>query len=162
MTSQSIETYEKINLAGMCSHPINANRLRCHTKKWADMGTFNTECYCYLAAHAGQMQLLCKNIDSCNINQFSTVYAISYFSFFPLWSIQFSQCSQGLSPTSQLFQNVDQITKTQTLHHGIVSSMQNGSNDTQCFEFEIRKNLSWFAQRWSKDTRILESKPRLV
>ena len=44
LTSQSIETYGKINLAGMCSHPINANRLRCHTKKWADMGTFNTKC----------------------------------------------------------------------------------------------------------------------
>ena len=32
LTSQSIETYGKINLAGMCSHPINANRLRCQTK----------------------------------------------------------------------------------------------------------------------------------
>ena len=44
LTSQSIETYGKIKLAGMCSHPINANRLRCQTKKGADMGTFNTEC----------------------------------------------------------------------------------------------------------------------
>ena len=43
LTSQSIETYGKINLAGMCSHPTNANRLRCQTKKRADMGTFNTE-----------------------------------------------------------------------------------------------------------------------
>ena len=42
LTSQSIETYGKINLAGMCSHSINANRLS-QTKKWADMGTFNTE-----------------------------------------------------------------------------------------------------------------------
>ena len=27
----------------MYSHSINDNRLRCQTKKWADMGTFNTE-----------------------------------------------------------------------------------------------------------------------
>ena len=32
LTSQSIETYGKINLAVMCSHPIDANRLRCQTK----------------------------------------------------------------------------------------------------------------------------------
>ena len=31
LTSQLIETYGKINLSGMCSHPINANRLRCQT-----------------------------------------------------------------------------------------------------------------------------------
>ena len=33
------------------SHPFNANRLRCQTKKWADMGTYNTECiYGYIAS----------------------------------------------------------------------------------------------------------------
>ena len=46
LTTQSIEIYGKINLAGMCSHPINANRLRCQSEKWADMGTFNTEWWC--------------------------------------------------------------------------------------------------------------------
>ena len=29
----------------MHSHPINSNRLRCQSEKWADMGTIDTECY---------------------------------------------------------------------------------------------------------------------
>ena len=49
LTTQSIETYGKLNLVGMCSHPINANRLRCQSKKWAKMGTledlFQNDCF---------------------------------------------------------------------------------------------------------------------
>ena len=41
---QSIGTYGKINLVGLCSHPVNANWLQCQSEKWAGMGTFNTEC----------------------------------------------------------------------------------------------------------------------
>ena len=47
LTSQSIETYGKINLVGIWAHSINTNRLYCQSEKWADMGTFNTECLGY-------------------------------------------------------------------------------------------------------------------
>ena len=45
------QTYGKIILTGMCSNPINANRLRCQSEKWADIGTFNTECNNAVVSH---------------------------------------------------------------------------------------------------------------
>ena len=44
ISQQWIETYGKINLVGICSHPVNANWLQWQSEKWAGMGTFNTEC----------------------------------------------------------------------------------------------------------------------
>ena len=64
LTTQSIETCGKINLVGMCSHPIDANRLRCQ------VGTFNTEC---------SYKWTCKLAQALAIFVLQTVAVVAYF-----------------------------------------------------------------------------------
>ena len=89
LTTQSIETYGKINLVGICSHPINANRLVCQIEKWADMGTFNSEC---------NMALKLWNIKKDQISLFSIGMAILNCTLKLSGSLLRNPCGRTISP----------------------------------------------------------------